>query len=120
MGRGREVILEGGEQPGEERPVGGVKTSKVVNASARSEAVRRKAQVQLNGSNPRSRGTARWFASRVRFGGFSADENGKGDSRVREDPAATSGEKPLKGGCPWTNQHEIGLADPRHETSRER
>jgi hypothetical protein len=36
--------------------------------------------------------------------------NGRGDSSIREDPAATNGEKPLKGGCPWTIQSEIWLA----------
>lgn len=45
--------------------------------------------------------------------------NGMEDSGAREGPAATGGEKPLKGGCPWTNQHETRLADPRHGKSRE-
>jgi hypothetical protein len=39
---------------------------------------------------------------------------------IREGLAATNGEKPLKGGCPWTIRHETRLADPRHERSRER
>jgi hypothetical protein len=46
--------------------------------------------------------------------------NGREDGAIREDRAATSGEKPLKGGCPWTIQHETGLADPRHGKNRER
>lgn len=41
------------------------------------------------------------------------------DCGAREGLAATSGEKPLKGGCPWTIQHETWLADPRREKSRE-
>lgn len=40
------------------------------------------------------------------------------DGEAREGLAATGGEKPLKGGCPWTIQHETWLADPRHGTSR--
>jgi len=46
--------------------------------------------------------------------------NGREDGTIREDLAATNGEKPLKGGCPWTTQHETRLADSRHERSRGR
>jgi hypothetical protein len=42
------------------------------------------------------------------------------DGATREGRAASSGEKPLKGGCPWTIRHEIRLADSRREKSRER
>jgi hypothetical protein len=46
--------------------------------------------------------------------------NGREDSTIREDLAAANGEKPLKGGCPWTIRHEIRLGDPRHGKSQER
>jgi hypothetical protein len=46
--------------------------------------------------------------------------NGREDGTIREDLAATNGEKPLKGGCPWTIRHETRLGDPRHEKSQER
>lgn len=46
--------------------------------------------------------------------------NGREDGSIREGLAATSGEKPLKVGCPWTIQHETGLADRRHARSRGR
>jgi len=94
VGRGREVILEGGKRPREERPIEGV------NNAGSGERIHRK----LTSSEPRRRKV----------------ENGMEDSSVREDRAATGGEKPLKGGCPWTNRPEIRLADPRRETSRAR
>lgn len=46
--------------------------------------------------------------------------NGREDGTIREDLAATNGEKPLKGGYPWTIRHETRLGDPRHEKSQER
>jgi hypothetical protein len=46
--------------------------------------------------------------------------NGREDGTIREDLAATNGEKPLKGGCPWTIQHETRLTDSRHAQSQER
>lgn len=107
MGRGREVILEGGKQPGEERPFDGV-NNVVVGERTREisevDAARQRCAGELKSSEPRGR--------KVR--------NGKGDGSIREGRAATSGEKPLKGGCPWTIQSEIWLADPRDESSRGR
>ena len=94
MGRDREVILEGGKRPGEERPIVGV------NNAGSGERIR----LKLKSSEPRHRKVG----------------NGMEDSWAREGPAATGGEKPLKGGCPWTNRHETWLANPRRVMNRER
>jgi len=94
VGRGREVILEGGERPGEERPIAGV------NNAGSGERIHAK----LTSSELRHR----------KMG------NGREDSAAREGGAATGGEKPLKEGCPWTNRSETWSADPRRETNRTR
>lgn len=120
MGRDREVILEGGKRPGEERPGDGVNNVDVGNASARAsdigaarrwwcstsdiDAARWRWSSTLKSSEPRHRKVG----------------NGMEDGGIREGPAATGGEKPLKDGCPWTTQHETRLADPRHGKSRGR
>jgi hypothetical protein len=94
VGRGREVILEGGKRPGEERPIVGV------NNAGSGERI----HLKLKSSEPRHRKVG----------------NGMEDSSIREEWAATSGEKPLKGGYPWTNRSETWLANPRSELNRER
>lgn len=61
MGRGREVFLEGGKRPGEERPFVGVNNADVgERIRSMSDMLGRKVRVELDSSNPRSRGTARW------------------------------------------------------------
>jgi len=93
----------------------------VVNASVRSVALRRKAQkadepTGLPGGAKVA--TADWLKSseprhrKVR--------NGMEDNVAREGRVATDGEKPLKGGFPWTIQSEKWLADLRRVSSRER
>lgn len=94
MGRGREVILEGGKRPREERPIEGV------NNADSGERI----HLELTSSEPRHR----------KMG------NGMEDNSNREDRVVTDGEKPLKGGCPWTNRSETRSAGPRRVTSRER
>lgn len=46
--------------------------------------------------------------------------NGMEEGTTREGRAASGGEKPLKGGCPWTIRHEIRPAETRREQSRGR
>jgi len=106
VGQGREVILEGGKRPGEERPNAGVNNA-IAGERIRSKVLRRrKAWIteQLKSSKPKHR----------KMG------NGREDSSIREGPAAASGEKPLKGGYPGTIRPERRSADSRHGRNRGR
>jgi len=110
VGRGRKVILEGGKRPGEERPFVGVNNVNV------GERIRSMSGLCV------ARRVCHWTAQIL---GAAASPsrvmgNGRGDSTIREDLAAANGEKPLKGGCPWTIWHEIRPGDPRHGRSQER
>jgi len=108
VGRGREVILEGEKRPGEERPfvdVNNVVVGERIRSMSDAAAARWQCDAgQLKSSEPRHRKVG----------------NGREDGTTREGLAAANGEKPLKGGCPWTIRHETRLADPRHARSRER
>lgn len=110
MGRGRKVILEGGKRPGEERPFVGVNNA---NVGERIRSMSGRCVARRDG---------RWIAQIL---GAAASPsrvvgNGREDSTIREGLAAANGEKPLKGGCPWTIRHEIRLGDPRDGKSQER
>lgn len=98
QGRDRKVILEGGKRPREERPFEGVNNA-VVGERIRVQADILGAAAPQGGK--RHGGEATGASTRVE-GGTEPVERG---------------EKPLKGRCPWTIQHETGLADTRHEQS---
>jgi hypothetical protein len=94
VGRGREVILEGGQRPREERPSGDVKTAKLVNASVCSESRARRLFGRLACQASRISRPLVWLKSsepRRRKA-----RNGMEDNAVREDSVAMDGEKPLK------------------------
>jgi len=102
-GRDREVILEGGKQPGEERPFGDVNNVGV------GERTRRKVASAPQGA----------MSLKARILGAATPQGGKrqGGQHDPRGSGGDGGEKPLKGGSPWTIRPEIWLADLRHETS---
>lgn len=102
-GRDREVILEGGKQPREERPFDDV-NNVGVGERTRTESGKR---------------AARRDVAEARILGAAAPQGGKrqGGQHDPRGSGGDGGEKPLKGGSPWTIRPEIWLADLRHETS---